>query len=114
MSDAKFRLRFFFDAGSGTCLWSDNPAARDRFDYAVDLSTLPVPENLWRQALYVTYWYDTSIDWNYPPDPSQWSAEESAGFHAAADALLARLREALGPDFELADERTPPHGGPSG
>ena len=108
MPDAKYRLRFFFDAGSGTCLWSNNAAAHDRFGYPVDLSTLPVPENLWRKAVHVTCWYDTSIDWEYPPDPSPWSAEESARFDAAADSLLAQLREALGPDFEVADERTQP------
>lgn len=101
---AKYRLRFFFDAGGGICLWAGNDAARERFDYAIVPSSLPIPENTWRRMIYLCSWYDTSIDWNYPPDPSPWSEEERARFEDEAHKLLALLREQLGPDFEIIDE----------
>ena len=49
--------------------------------------------------------YDTSIDWDYPPDPSPWSEEDREQFQKKSDELLDELRKALGKDFEIADER---------
>jgi hypothetical protein len=99
-----YRLRYFFDPGGGICLWSDNDAARDRFGYPVDARSLPLPENAWRRVAYLCSWYDTSIDWNYPPDPSPWDAAERVRFNSEAQRLLALLREHLGVEFEIADE----------
>src|SRR5262249_23851793 len=48
---AKYRFRYFFDPGSGCCLWSDNEASRERFGYPVDLDRLDLGENLWLRAL---------------------------------------------------------------
>jgi hypothetical protein len=99
-----YRLRFFFDAGAGICLWALNDSARVRFDYAIDAKDLPLPENTWRRLLYLCYWYDTSIDWNYPPDPSLWDEAERKRFNREAQKLLALMREQLGPEFEIVDK----------
>jgi hypothetical protein len=99
-----YRLRYFFDPGGGICLWSGNDAAQDRFGYPVDARSLPLPENTWRRVAHLCSWYDTSIDWNYPPDPSPWDASERKRFNAEAQKLLASLRHQLGADFEIADE----------
>jgi hypothetical protein len=48
--DRTLRLRYFFDAGSGTCLWSGNSAAEACFGYAVDMDDLPLGANT-RDAL---------------------------------------------------------------
>jgi hypothetical protein len=101
---AKYRLRFFFDPGGGICLWAGNDAARERFDYAIDASQLPLPENTWRRILYLCYWYDTCIDWNYPPDPSPWDEAEWQRFNVEAQKLLALVREQLSSEFEIVDE----------
>jgi hypothetical protein len=98
-----YLLRYFFDPGAGICLWAGNDDARERFDYAIDASTLPFPENTWRRVIHLCSWYDTSIDWNYPPGSSPWNTEEFERFHAAAQKLLALLREQLGPEFEIVD-----------
>jgi hypothetical protein len=81
---AKFRLRYFFDPGVGVCLWAVNDAARERFDYPVDASDLPVPENTWRQVSYLCAWFDTIIEWDNPPGPSPWSPGENERFNAEA------------------------------
>lgn len=103
-SEASYRLRFFFDTGSGICLWSANYAARERFDYPVPLELLPLPETLRRRGTFVIAWHDTFMDWELSPQPSRWWSREKTAFNAATQELLALLREHLEPDFELVDE----------
>jgi hypothetical protein len=99
-----YRLRFFFDTGSGICLWCDNDAARERFGYPVDLRDLPLPETICRRGYFVIAWYDTFMDWELSPQPSKWWPREEAAFKAAAQELLTLLQQHLGSAFELVDE----------
>jgi hypothetical protein len=99
-----YRLRYFFDAGSGICLWSANDAAREKYGYAIKASNLPLPENTWRRIVYLASWYDTSIDWEYPPGPSPWDKVEEARFRTEAQQLLGLLRRQLGEGYEIVDE----------
>jgi hypothetical protein len=105
---ARYVFRYFFDPGSGICLWSANDEARERFDYPVQLSDLGLSENLLRQAIYVMTWHDTSLDWSHPPNPLPWSDSERIRFHQVSENLLAMLREQLGPEFEIRDESSLP------
>jgi hypothetical protein len=100
---ATYRLRYRLEPGAGVCLWATNDAAVERFGDAVDAHDLPLPENTWRRADYLVAWYDTSVDWSYPPDPSPWDENESARFDAEAQRFLGVLREQLGPEFEVED-----------
>lgn len=99
-----YRLRYFFSAGSNVCLWAENEAARQKWDYPIDAQRLPLPENTWRFSFHLCAWYDTSIDWSYPPNPSPWDVRERTNFNLAAQRFLANLREQLGADFEIIDE----------
>jgi len=99
-----YRLRYFFSAGSNVCLWAGDEAARQKWDYPIDAQCLPLPENTWRLSLHLCAWYDTSIDWSYPPNPSPWDVRERTNFNLAAQRFLANLREQLGADFEIIDE----------
>ncbi len=101
---ANYLLRYFFDAGSGICLWSSNDAAREKFDYPVELQSLELPENLMREALNIVTWFDSSLDWSYPPNPSPWSEQERGHFNEASQSLLSKLRQQLGPAFDIRDE----------
>ncbi len=97
-------LRFFFGYG-GTCLWAANDAARERFGYAVELSDLPVSDEL-RAALHAACArFDTSLNWDDPAGPSPWPEEDWMEFNRASDEVLAQLRESLGALFEVRDER---------
>ncbi len=104
----RYVFRYFFDPGSGICLWSGNDAARAQFDYPVELSDLGLSDDLLRQAVDLLAWYDTSIDWNYPPNPSPWSESEVIRFRDESQNLLAMLRQELGPEFEIRDESSLP------
>jgi hypothetical protein len=97
-------LRYFFDPGSGSCLWSANDRARDAFGYPVFVEELPLSPDAVAEARRVTKWFDGSLNWDYPPDPGPWDQAECDRFNAAARALLARLRQELGDRFDIEDE----------
>lgn len=98
-----YKLRFFFDPGSGICLWSENDLARDTFGYPVDLESLELAVSVKRQAEELIERFDTSIDWSYPPAPSPWSEVERERFQVEAAGLLHALQECLGDGFEIRD-----------
>lgn len=96
-------LKFFFDPGSGICLWAGNAAARERWDYAVDAHLLPIAEDTGRLAAELCSWFDTSIDWASPSGPSPWAAAERERFNVESQRFLRLLRSQLGPEFEVID-----------
>lgn len=99
-----YRARFFFDAGSGTVLWSANDEARDRFDYPIELDRLPVSSGLRAELVRLVEEYDTSLDWDDPAGPSPWSAERCDRFTKAVRSARARLQVELREDWEIVDE----------
>ena len=101
------RLRFFFDSGSGICLWAGDAFTEDRYGLAVEACALPLPPDLVTETERLIALWDTSLDWDDPGGPSPWTVNEDQGFRAQADALLERLRAALGPGFVVVDERRP-------
>lgn len=101
---AHYRVRYFFDAGSGVCLWGDNAAARADYGIAITPDQLPLPPETRQEVERLVAWYDTSLDWNYPVGPTPWSPEEGAHFNRAAQALSQRLQVQLGPVYEIVDE----------
>ncbi|QND83125.1 Uncharacterized protein ChrSV_0897 [Chromobacterium vaccinii] len=46
-------------------------------------------------------WHDQSLNQDYPPDPGPWDEEEINRFDAEAQRMIQRLRDELGPDFEI-------------
>lgn len=94
--------RFFFDAGSGTLLWAV-PADQAEWGYAIDLDRLPVGPELRAELTELVTRYDTSLDWDYPPDPGPWQPADHERFAADVGRALARLRAELGPAWEIHD-----------
>ncbi len=89
-----YKLRFFFDPGSRTCLWADGEEARQKFGYPVLLDELPISEDLKQSLDRLISRYDTSLDWNNPPDV-RWTVQESRDFLAATQLTLGLLRSEL-------------------
>ncbi|MDP9363464.1 MAG: hypothetical protein M3Q10_04400 [Chloroflexota bacterium] len=98
-----YRLRYFFDPGSGIYLWSGNAQARSAFGYPVCIEELPLSPDTILEARRVTASFDRSLNWDYPPDPGPWDQVQCDGFNAAARARLARLRRELGDGFVIED-----------
>jgi hypothetical protein len=98
-----YKLRYFFDPGSGICLWSENDLDRDRFGYPVELDSLELTSSVKRQAETLIAWFDTSLDWNDPSASSPWSDVERERFQNEAARLLRSLQETLGAAYEIRD-----------
>ena len=98
-------LRFFFDAGSGVCLWAGNGEARARYDYAVDHHGLALSAPLKERLDELIARFDTDFDWNDPGGARLWSEDARAAFAQDALSALERLRlELPEPGFVIIDE----------
>lgn len=99
----QYRLRYFFDPGSGVCLWSDNDMAREKFGYPVELGDPRVTSTVKTRAEDLIARFDTSIEWTNPSGPSLWSDMEHERFQVEAAGFLRSLQECLGAEFEIRD-----------
>jgi hypothetical protein len=97
-------LRFFFDAGAGVCFWAGNDAARAEFGYAVDLDSIPLTAETRAAVGVLMDRYDASFNWDDPGGESLWSPTAENAFFADARQLVDKVREELGPTFEIRDE----------
>ena len=95
--------RFSFDAGSGTALWVTSPEGRERRGYAVDLRRLPISQALRDDLTSLIAQYDTSLNWDYPPDPGPWREPQCLRFNHAVHQSIERLRAELGPAWQIHD-----------
>src|SRR5438132_2929084 len=107
-SPAKYTLRFFFEWGGG-CLWPGNDAAYRDFAFGpYDLlrpCPLPLSAETLERCRQTAEWYDTSLNWDYPPDPGPWRQSECERFNEAVRHLLATIRAELGGQFEVIDQQ---------
>jgi hypothetical protein len=95
--------RFFFDAGSGTVLWVTSPEDQQGWGYAVDLRRLPISQALRDDLTSLIARYDTSLNWDYPPDPGPWREPQCVRFNHAVHQAIERLRAELGPAWHIHD-----------
>ncbi len=100
MVGARFVVRLMFEWGGG-CLWCGNDAAREEFDVGPIEDLLPLLPATRQRLIELTAWHEGALDWEYPPNPSPWSAEERERFEQVAAEVLATVRLELGPDFEV-------------
>lgn len=111
-------LRFFFDYGSGGCLWSGNDAAYEKFDVGtLDAETHDFDENVTEEAriqlpkpikqkvLYLDQLFCESLNWDDPGGPSLWNNDQWEDFLQMAHKLHTEISEYLGNDFEIIYEQ---------
>lgn len=109
-----YRLRFFFDYGSGGCLWCDNDAAYEKYDAGTldaemydsmgkisEEAQIKLPHSIRQKVLELDKLYSESLDWNDPGGPSMWNKEGWDDFHKMTRALHREIEEYLGDDFEV-------------
>jgi hypothetical protein len=101
----KYTIRYFFDGV--VCLWSGNECARERFGYNVDHHKLPLSPETVAKIDNLLAWYDTSLNWEYPPHPGPWRQEECDRFNQVERAILETIRCELGEEFIVVDEHRP-------
>ena len=108
MGGSKYTLHFRCEWGGG-CLWPGDDAARRAFDLGpydqVQPCPLPLSGETIRRCWALAAWHDTSLNWDYPPDPGPWRQAECERFNSAAAELLEIIRQELGPEFEVLDRQ---------
>ena len=102
---AKYKMRYWFEWG-GTCLWSANDAAREKFGYDVDERTLPISRKLKDLLWYLRAYHETMMDMDNAPDDSPWWTEEdTVMFKKKSKFAYEQLCRELGEEYEIVDER---------
>jgi hypothetical protein len=91
--------RFFFD--NGGVLWMQSLEGQERWNNPADLDLLPISQPLRDELERLIDWYDTSMNWDYPPDPGPWREPECERFNRAVHMALSRLREELGAGWNI-------------
>jgi len=102
----KYLLKYWIEWGcsDGGCVWAANEKAKAFFDTEdsyLSNSELPISLELQDELTALTIEYQSSLDWDYPPDPSPWTKEQAVSFKQRADAAYLRLLTELGDEFEV-------------
>lgn len=103
----KLLLRFFLDAGSGTCLWAGNEPARQQFGYPVKLESLSLSPDLMARGQEIVEDYDKSIDWDNPAGRTVWDREECKAFNQRVEKFVMDLQKHLEENFKISNEFRP-------
>ncbi|MCP2053542.1 UNVERIFIED_ORG: hypothetical protein J3D59_003402 [Pseudomonas fluorescens] len=104
MTAELYRVRLMFEWGGG-CLWCGNRIARDKFSVGPIEEKLPLSDGVQVMLNELSQWHDTSLNWDYPPDPGPWNADDYARFDEAAEKLLKSIQQELGEEFEVVYEK---------
>lgn len=99
---AKYKLKFMFDWGSGSCLWSINDAANKLYGYSVSTEQLPISSELKDTLNELINTHDEALDWNCPQNGLLWSEEQIQSFMTAAVAAYEKLSLELGQEYDIA------------
>lgn len=98
---AKYKMKYWFEWG-GTCLWSANDAANEKFGYPVDEGELPISGKLKNFLRYLQAYHNNMMDWDNAPDVSPWWTEEDTiMFDKKKKFAYAQLCQELGDDYEI-------------
>ena len=98
---AKYEMKFMFDWCSGTCVWSTNDAAIDKYGYPVDLDDLPISSKLKIQLENLIEKHDEALNWSDPSSELLWTGSQQDEFKQKAIVLYHLLCKELGSDFNV-------------
>ncbi|MER6983551.1 hypothetical protein ABT317_43035 [Streptomyces carpinensis] len=85
-------------------VWGAGRENRPAYPIWVDPDRLPISRILRDELKSLVARYDTSLNWDYPPDPGPWREAECREFNEAVHRTLGRLRAELGPSWQIHDE----------
>ncbi|MHA6765574.1 hypothetical protein [Streptacidiphilus sp. PAMC 29251] len=95
------RLRFFFEYGVDTPLWPDD--IESPYGSPVDLDRLPVTPATRDELARLSAWYQSSLNEDYPPDPTPWPRQQQELFNQQAITALQTLRQELDHTWTVED-----------
>ena len=94
-------LKFMFDYGEiYTCIWNDEPTD-EYYGCPMHLDELPLSDGLRADIVQMCEEFQSSLDWEYPPDPSPWTQEHMQDFMARSKAAYNRVVAELGDAYTV-------------
>ncbi|MBO5797332.1 MAG: hypothetical protein J6R77_03180 [Clostridia bacterium] len=104
-----YTLRFFFEWGATHCLWCGDDETTARYGVGpIQFDDLPLSDSLKATLLQMGEEYQTALNWQYPPDPSPWTAEHRADFLRRSEDVYRQLVEELGAEHHVLYQVTCP------
>ena len=97
-------LDFWFEWGTLSPFW--RVGSRSASPSHIDLAELSLSRSARIECARLSHWYDTSLNWEYPPHPGPWTPDEAERFGEAASILLQVVRRDLGTGYEVRDRQT--------
>ena len=97
------KIKFSFEYGNNfSCLWSQNDEAINYFGgYIIEHKRLGVTDELDQKLKDLCIEYQTSLNWEYPPDESPWNEEQKKSFNIRAYTLYKALLKQVNCHFEI-------------
>jgi hypothetical protein len=103
MTAQKYSIHFFFDYGTA-CFWAGNDRTREHFGIYIPPEKLPLSSETIAIVHSLAELFYTSLNQEYPLDPSPWRQAQCDYFNQVVDALFQTAKTELGDEFELVDE----------
>jgi hypothetical protein len=97
----RYRLRTVLEAGSGRLVRAGNAATQTRWGQVIDHHDLPLPVSLADRIDFLLQQFDAGLEWKEGDPPSVMSKRDAFG--NGYGYVLRRLREALGPAYQVLD-----------
>jgi hypothetical protein len=99
-SNPKYRFNFWIEWCSGY-LWAADDYTCSVFGCGSHENRVPMSDALRKRGDELAEWFQTFLNWDYPPDPGLWRQDECDRFKVAARAFFEDLKAELGEDYEL-------------
>ena len=98
----KYKLEFMFDWGSGTCVWSANDEAKEKFgSYPIGTHDLPISDELKKILDALIDFYQLSMDFEKTNGDLLWNKEQIEDFRESTQEAYEALCEELGSEYEI-------------
>ena len=98
---AKYEMKYMFDWGSETCLWSTNEASFEWYDYPVEINDLPISKEMKQRLEAVIDRHDKALNWSNPAGELLWDESQQKNFYKDAIDLYYSLCNELGSDYKV-------------
>ena len=98
---AKYEMKFMFDWGSGSCVWTTNEEAEKKYGYPVQTKNLPISNELKTKLEMLIEKHDEALDWDCPQNDLLWSDEQISLFENEAIEAYYKLCDELGHDYKI-------------
>ena len=97
------QIKFMFEYGAvDSCIWNIDPESNPiSFGSLMDLDDFPISEKLKAKLIQMCEEIQTSLDWEYPPDPSPWTKEHREDFTRRAKEAYDEFVSELGDGYEV-------------